>query len=76
MSRWNQAPWPRDQIRLYRETLGDRIPDNQAVEIRSRIRHEPVEGRSSDRRRQVVDGREPNKERSSPLRPSHYIDSP
>lgn len=33
MSGWNQAPQPRDQILLFRETLGDRIPDNHSVRL-------------------------------------------
>lgn len=33
MSGWNQAPFPRDQILLFRETLGDRIPDGHTVRL-------------------------------------------
>jgi transposase len=33
MSGWNQAPFPRDQILLFRETLGDRIPENHTVRL-------------------------------------------
>jgi len=33
MSGWNQAPFPRDQILLFRETLGDRIPQNHTVRL-------------------------------------------
>ena len=37
MSGWNQAPLPRDQILLFRETLGDRIPDNHSVRFFAEI---------------------------------------
>ncbi|MFV1981551.1 MAG: IS1182 family transposase [Rhodothermia bacterium] len=37
MSGWNQAPYPRDQILLFRETLGDRIPDNHSVRLFAEI---------------------------------------
>lgn len=37
MSGWNQAPQPRDQILLFRETLGDRIPDNHSVRLFAEI---------------------------------------
>ncbi len=37
MSGWNQAPLPRDQILLIRETLGDRIPDNHTVRLFAEI---------------------------------------
>ena len=37
MSGWNQAPLPRDQILLFRETLGDRIPDNHSVRLFAEI---------------------------------------
>ena len=37
MSGWNQALWPRDQILLVRETLGDRIPDNHSVRLFAEI---------------------------------------
>ena len=37
MSGWNQAPWPRDQILLFRETLSDRIPDNHSVRLFAEI---------------------------------------
>ncbi len=37
MSGWNQAPWPRDQILLFRETLGDRIPQNHSVRLFAEI---------------------------------------
>ena len=37
MSGWNQAPFPRDQILLFRETLGDRIPDNHSVRLFAEI---------------------------------------
>ncbi len=33
MSRWNQAPLPRDQIPLFRQTLGDRIPEDHTVRL-------------------------------------------
>ncbi len=33
MSGWNQAPFPRDQILLFRETLGDRISQNHSVRL-------------------------------------------
>jgi transposase len=33
MSGWNQAPLPRDQILLFRETLGDRIPPDHTVRL-------------------------------------------
>jgi len=33
VSRWNQAPLPRDQILLFRETLGDRIPSDHSVRL-------------------------------------------
>ena len=33
MSRWNEAPLPRDQIILFRETLGDRIPEDHTVRL-------------------------------------------
>lgn len=33
MSGWNQAPLPRDQILLFRETLGDRIPQDHSVRL-------------------------------------------
>jgi len=37
MSGWNQAPLPRDQILLFRETLGDRIPQNHSVRLLAEI---------------------------------------
>jgi len=37
MSGWNQAPFPRDQILLFRETLGDRIPENHTVRLFAEI---------------------------------------
>ena len=37
MSGWNQAPWPRDQILLFRETLGDRIRPNHSVRLFAEI---------------------------------------
>jgi transposase len=37
MSGWNQAPYPRDQILLFRETLGDRIPQNHTVRLFAEI---------------------------------------
>ena len=37
MSGWNEAPLPRDQILLFRETLGDRIPDNHSVRLFAEI---------------------------------------
>ena len=37
LSGWNQAPWPRDQILRFRETLGDRIPDNHSVRLFAEI---------------------------------------
>ncbi|MCH7720096.1 MAG: transposase [Planctomycetes bacterium] len=37
MSGWNQAPLPRDQIVLFRETLGDRIPDHHSVRLLAEI---------------------------------------
>jgi len=37
MSGWNQAPLPRDQILLFRETLGDRIPQNHSVRLFAEI---------------------------------------
>jgi len=37
MSGWNQAPLPRDQILLFRETLGDRIPENHSVRLFAEI---------------------------------------
>ena len=37
MSGWNQAPWLRDQILLYRETLGDRIPRNHSIRLFAEI---------------------------------------
>jgi transposase len=37
MSGWNQAPLPRDQILLFRETLGDRIPENHTVRLFAEI---------------------------------------
>ena len=37
MSGWNQAPWPRDQILLFCETLGDRIPDDHSVRLFAEI---------------------------------------
>jgi hypothetical protein len=37
MSRWNQAPLPRDQILLFRETLGGRIPENHSVRLLAEI---------------------------------------
>jgi len=33
VSRWNQAPLPRDQILLFREALGDRIPSDHSVRL-------------------------------------------
>ncbi len=33
MSGWNQAPCPRDQILLFHETLGDRIPQNHSIRL-------------------------------------------
>ncbi len=33
MSGWSQAPLPRDQILLFRETLGDRIPQDHMVRL-------------------------------------------
>ena len=36
-SGWNQAPWPRDQILLFRETLGDRIPENHSIRLFAEI---------------------------------------
>ena len=37
MSGWNQAPFPRDQILLFRETLGDRIPPDHSVRLFAEI---------------------------------------
>lgn len=37
MSGWNQAPLPRDQILLFRETLGDRIPQDHSVRLFAEI---------------------------------------
>ena len=37
MSGWNQAPFPRDQILLFRETLGDRIPADHSVRLFAEI---------------------------------------
>lgn len=37
MSGWNQAPLPRDQILLFRETIGDRIPTNHSVRLLAEI---------------------------------------
>jgi len=37
MSGWNQAPFPRDQILLFRETLGDRIPADHSVRLMAEI---------------------------------------
>ena len=37
MSGWNQAPLPRDQIVLFPETLGDRIPQNHSVRLFAEI---------------------------------------
>lgn len=37
MSGWNQAPLPRDQILLFRETLGDRIPENHTIRLFAEI---------------------------------------
>ena len=37
MSGWNQAPLPRDQILLFRETLGDRIPADHSVRLMAEI---------------------------------------
>ena len=37
MSGWNQAPLPRDQILLFRETLGDRIRENHSVRLFAEI---------------------------------------
>ncbi len=37
MSGWNQAPLPRDQILLFRETLDDRIPENHTVRLFAEI---------------------------------------
>ena len=37
MSGWNQTPFPRDQIVLFSETLGDRIPDNHSVRLFAEI---------------------------------------
>ena len=37
MSGWNQAPLPRDQILLFRETLEDRIPENHSARLLAEI---------------------------------------
>ena len=37
MSRWNEAPFPRDQILLFRETLGDRIATDHSVRLMAEI---------------------------------------
>jgi transposase len=37
MSGWNQAPLPRDQILLFPETLGDRIPQDHSVRLFAEI---------------------------------------
>jgi len=37
MSGWKQAPFPRDQILLFREALGDRIPEDQSVRLFAEI---------------------------------------
>jgi len=37
MSGWNQAPLPRDQILLFCETLGDRIPQDHSVRLFAEI---------------------------------------
>ncbi len=37
MSGWNQAPFPRDQILLFHETLGDRIPPDHSVRLFAEI---------------------------------------
>ena len=37
MRGWNQAPFPRDQILLFRETLGDRIPEDHSVRLFAEI---------------------------------------
>ncbi|MCK4341784.1 MAG: hypothetical protein KAY37_08685 [Phycisphaerae bacterium] len=33
MSGWSQPPWPRDQILLFTQTLGDRIPPDHSVRL-------------------------------------------
>ena len=37
MSGWNQSPTPRDQILLFPETLGDRIPQDHSVRLFAKI---------------------------------------
>ena len=37
MSRWNEAPYPREQILLFPERLEDRIPDNHTVRLLAEV---------------------------------------
>ena len=58
MSGWNQAPFPRDQILLFRETLGDRIPENHTVRLFAEIL-DGLDWSSWERRYVLVAGQPP-----------------
>ncbi len=58
MSGWKQAPWPRDQILLFRQTLGDRIPDNHSVRLFAEIL-DTLDGSSCKRHYVLVAGQPP-----------------
>ena len=58
MSGWNQAPWPRDQILLFRETLGDRIGQNHSVRLFAEILDQ-LDGSSWQRHYVLVSGQPP-----------------
>ncbi len=58
MSGWNQAPFPRDQILLFRETLGDRIPQDHSVRLFAEILDQ-LDWSSWERRYVLVVGQPP-----------------
>jgi len=58
MSGWNQAPLPRDQILLFRETLGDRIPADHSVRLMAEILDE-LDWSRWERRYVLVAGQPP-----------------
>ena len=58
MSGWSQAPLPRDQILLFPQTLGDRIPQNHSVRLFAEIL-EALDWSSWERHYVLVAGQPP-----------------
>ena len=58
MSGWNQAPLPRDQILLFPETVGDRIPQDHSVRLFAEIL-DGVDWSSWERHYVLVSGQPP-----------------